>query len=165
MIFLLASASRRSLGPTQPPIQWVSGVLSLGVKRGRGVMLATHPHLVPRLSMSRSYTSSPPCASMACSAITLPLLSSWRYFEFKSDGQKYKSAGHTRCSRKAFLGRNLNLNRIWGSHGGEYEDGCLLGCSACSLVEVCQRFRGPCCLHNQGGASSLQPRRQLSKSR
>jgi hypothetical protein len=22
------------------------------------------------------------------------------------------------------------LSRIWGSHGGEYEDGCLLGCSA-----------------------------------
>jgi hypothetical protein len=21
-------------------------------------------------------------------------------------------------------------SRIWGSHGGEYEDGCLLGCSA-----------------------------------
>jgi hypothetical protein len=31
-----------------------------GVKRGRGVMLTTHPHLVPRLNMSRSYTSSPP---------------------------------------------------------------------------------------------------------
>jgi hypothetical protein len=31
-----------------------------GVKRGRGVMLTTHPHLVPRLSMSRSYTSFPP---------------------------------------------------------------------------------------------------------
>jgi hypothetical protein len=31
-----------------------------GVKRGRGVTLTTHPHLVPRLSMSRSYTSSPP---------------------------------------------------------------------------------------------------------
>jgi hypothetical protein len=30
------------------------------VKRSRGVMLTTHPHLVPRLSMSRSYTSSPP---------------------------------------------------------------------------------------------------------
>jgi hypothetical protein len=30
------------------------------VKRGRGVMLTTHPHLVARLSMSRSYTSSPP---------------------------------------------------------------------------------------------------------
>jgi hypothetical protein len=30
------------------------------VKRGQGVMLTTHPHLVPRLSMSRSYTSSSP---------------------------------------------------------------------------------------------------------
>jgi hypothetical protein len=28
--------------------------------RGRGVMLTTHPHLVPRLRMSRRYTSSPP---------------------------------------------------------------------------------------------------------
>jgi hypothetical protein len=54
-IFLLAPASRPALGPTQPPIQLVPGV-----KRGRGVMLTTHPHLVPRLSMSRSYTSSPP---------------------------------------------------------------------------------------------------------
>jgi hypothetical protein len=42
------------------PAQWVPGVLSPGVKRGRGVTLTTHPHLVPRLRMSRSYTSSPP---------------------------------------------------------------------------------------------------------
>jgi hypothetical protein len=27
-------------------------------------------------------------------------------------------------------GSRLILSRIWGSHGGEYEDGCLLGCSA-----------------------------------
>jgi hypothetical protein len=31
-----------------------------GAKRGRGVTLTTHPHLVPRSWMSRSYTSSPP---------------------------------------------------------------------------------------------------------
>jgi hypothetical protein len=31
-----------------------------GVKRGRGVTLTTHLHLMPRLGMSRSYTSSPP---------------------------------------------------------------------------------------------------------
>jgi hypothetical protein len=47
-IFPLASVSRPALGPTQPPVQWVPGVFSPGVKRGRGVMLTTHPHLVPR---------------------------------------------------------------------------------------------------------------------
>jgi hypothetical protein len=36
-----------------------TGVLSPGLKRGRGVTLITHPHLVPKSRMSRSYTSSP----------------------------------------------------------------------------------------------------------
>jgi hypothetical protein len=36
-----------------------TGFLSPGLKRGRGVTLTTHPHLVPR-SMSRSYTSKAP---------------------------------------------------------------------------------------------------------
>jgi hypothetical protein len=31
--FLFSTASRPDLGPTQPPIQWVLGALSLGVKR------------------------------------------------------------------------------------------------------------------------------------
>jgi hypothetical protein len=34
-IFLFTTASRRSLGSTQPPIQWIPGALSLGVKRPR----------------------------------------------------------------------------------------------------------------------------------
>jgi hypothetical protein len=58
--FPVASVSRPALGPTQPPVQWASGVLSPGVKCGRGVKLTTNPHLVPRSRMSRSYTSSPP---------------------------------------------------------------------------------------------------------
>jgi hypothetical protein len=70
-IFRLSSVSRPALRPTQPPVQWVPGVLSPGVKRGRGVILTTHPHLVPRSWMSRSYTSSPPSASMACSGTAL----------------------------------------------------------------------------------------------
>jgi hypothetical protein len=32
-IFLFTTASRMALGPTQPPIQWVPGILSLGAKR------------------------------------------------------------------------------------------------------------------------------------
>jgi hypothetical protein len=32
-----------------------TGVLSPGVKRGRGVTLTTHPHLEPRSRMSTSY--------------------------------------------------------------------------------------------------------------
>jgi hypothetical protein len=32
-IFLFTAVSRMALGPTQPPIQWVPGVLSLAVKR------------------------------------------------------------------------------------------------------------------------------------
>jgi hypothetical protein len=48
-IFPLTSVSRSTLGFTQPPVQWV----------------------VPRSRMSRSYTSSPPSASMVCSATDL----------------------------------------------------------------------------------------------
>jgi hypothetical protein len=44
--------------------KWVPGALSSGVKRGRGVMLTTHPLLVPRFRKSRSYTSSHPNAPL-----------------------------------------------------------------------------------------------------
>jgi hypothetical protein len=32
-IFLFTTMSRMALGPTQPPIQWVTGALSLGIKQ------------------------------------------------------------------------------------------------------------------------------------
>jgi len=46
-MFLFTTVSRQALGPTQTPIQWLPGALSLGVKRsGRE---ADHSiHLMPR---------------------------------------------------------------------------------------------------------------------
>jgi hypothetical protein len=72
--FPLDSVSRQALRSTQPPVQWVPGVLSPGVKRGQGVTLTTHSHLVSRLRMSRSYTSSTPSTSVECSGIALDSL-------------------------------------------------------------------------------------------
>jgi hypothetical protein len=72
--FPLTSASRPALGPTQPPMQRVPGALSPGVKRGRGVMLTTHPLLLPRLRKGRSYTSCHPKAPLERSGTTLPYL-------------------------------------------------------------------------------------------
>jgi hypothetical protein len=58
-IFHFTSASRTALEPTQPPIQWVSGALSLGVKRpGRE---ADHsPPSSAEVKNAWSYTSTPP---------------------------------------------------------------------------------------------------------
>jgi hypothetical protein len=54
-----SSLSRPALTSTQTPIQRLPEVISLGVKRALEVTLTTATHLVPRLSMSRSYTPSP----------------------------------------------------------------------------------------------------------
>jgi hypothetical protein len=56
-IFLFFVASGLALGPTQSPIQWVPGALSLGVKQ-LGMKLTTRPHLVPRLRMVELYLHS-----------------------------------------------------------------------------------------------------------
>jgi hypothetical protein len=49
----------------QPPGQWLPEILSQGIKRSRDVTLTNQPHLVPRLIMSRRYTSHPIDARMA----------------------------------------------------------------------------------------------------
>jgi hypothetical protein len=63
-IFLFTAASRTVLGPTQPPIQWVPGALSPGVKRpGRE---ADHsPPSSAEVKNAWSYTSNPQHVFMA----------------------------------------------------------------------------------------------------
>jgi hypothetical protein len=58
-IFLFTAVSRTALGPTQPPIQWVPGVLTLGVKQPR--CEAEHsPPSSAEVKNAWSYTSTPP---------------------------------------------------------------------------------------------------------
>jgi hypothetical protein len=57
-IFLFITVSRQALEPTQPPIQWVPGALSLGVKRP-GRESDHSPPLSAEVKNAWSYTSTP----------------------------------------------------------------------------------------------------------
>jgi hypothetical protein len=80
-IFPLSSVSTLVLWPTQPPVQWVPGVLSSGLKRSGGVTMTTTPppHLVPRSRMSKSYIVPPlppsACVAYSGTALTLAFVS------------------------------------------------------------------------------------------
>jgi hypothetical protein len=75
--FFSSFCVQTSSGQTQPPIQWVPRVLSLGVKHAWDVTLTTHPHLVPRSRMKELYFLSPLASAwlyrdsfMSCKYIT-----------------------------------------------------------------------------------------------
>jgi hypothetical protein len=58
-VFLFTTASRTALGPTQPPIQWVPGALSLGVKQLGCEVNHSHPSSVEFKECMELYFHSP----------------------------------------------------------------------------------------------------------
>jgi hypothetical protein len=66
-------------GSETHPASYTMGteVLSPGLKHGRDMTLITHPHIVARSRMSRSYTSSPISAFVARSGTALALTWLW----------------------------------------------------------------------------------------
>jgi len=63
-IFVFTTASRTALVTTQPPIQWVTEALSLGIKRPGSEADQSPPSSVG-VKIAWSYTSTPPYAFMA----------------------------------------------------------------------------------------------------
>jgi hypothetical protein len=61
---VVSMLSRPALGSTQPPIQWVPGALSLGVKRS-GREADHSPPTSAEVKKMWIYTSTPPYAFMA----------------------------------------------------------------------------------------------------
>jgi hypothetical protein len=63
-----------------------TGVPFPGVKHGQGMTLTTHPNLVPRSRMSKSYTSFPPCYLHGGSGTALLYFmnSDWTHYVYKS---------------------------------------------------------------------------------
>jgi hypothetical protein len=80
-IFLFTTASRPTLGPTQPPTQWVPGVLSLWVRRVGREADHSSPSTAEVMN-AWSYTSAPQYVFMAWCSVkntgtSLPLPFAW----------------------------------------------------------------------------------------
>jgi hypothetical protein len=62
--FLLSTLSRQVLEPTQPPLEWVPGVLSVGLKR-LGCEAHHSPPASAEVENTWIYVSTPPYVFMA----------------------------------------------------------------------------------------------------
>jgi hypothetical protein len=70
-MFFLSETFKLVLGPIQPPVQWVQGLLNRRWS-DRGVKLTIHLYLVPGLGMKGAINPVPLCALMECTGSTVP---------------------------------------------------------------------------------------------
>jgi hypothetical protein len=110
-IFLFTTMSRMALGPTQPPIQWVPGALSLGVKR-----------------LEREADHSPPSSAKVKEWVELylhfPNAPSWRSAQLKHRSN-FTFLPFTLCNyphppATSWLGPNILLSTITNTSGWEH---------------------------------------------
>jgi hypothetical protein len=113
-IFLLFTASKPTLSPTLPPIQWLPGALSLGVKC-RCVKLTTRLHLATSSKMYGTIISLPHWVFMAwCSVEAQGQLSLYSYWfvSFTNFGKTVKES--------VLEGNTLNIHQYSLQHPSEF---------------------------------------------
>jgi hypothetical protein len=102
-IFLFTTASRPALGPTQPPIQWVPGDLSLRVKRQRREADHSPPSIAKVKEYLELYLHSPSTPSWRCAQLKRKAQGQfYTYFYF------YLDSDQCQCERPVRL---LNVRR------------------------------------------------------
>jgi hypothetical protein len=137
IIFLFIITSNLAMGPTQPPIQWAPGVLSLGIKQ-------------PRCEANNSTPSSAEVKNAWRYTATTPNTPSYR-IQFKAQGQLYfylLLTSKLPCSScYKITSNNKTIFRILNSSK-------LLQC-ICAIYELTM------CLTSQDTTESLRTSRQL----